>query len=424
MAPFDVVIRGTSEVLTLSGRPDEPAESALAPIPNGAIGIVEGKIAWLGPEAALPQDGVGPATEIIEAGGGFVGPGFVDPHTHLVFAGERSGEFDQRARGKSYLELGAAGGGIMATVRATRAASEGELVALAGPRLRRLLDQGVTTAEVKSGYGLTVADEVKLLRAVRHLGTDQPIELVPTLLCAHAVPEEHRSDRARFVSLCVEEIIPAVAQEDLAKTCDIFVDEGAFTHDEARKILGAARAKGLAVRLHADQLTANAGSELAAELGARSADHLENVSPAGVAALAKAGVSAVLVPTSTLFLRAERYAPGHALRTAGVNVALCTNVNPGSAMSENVSLTLGLACLENGLTAAEAFWGFTRGAAIALGLPEHGRLAVGGPADAVVFGCSSYLHLPYHLGVNHARAVVKRGLLVASPRGLGTELCH
>ncbi|MHB8874862.1 MAG: imidazolonepropionase [Myxococcaceae bacterium] len=423
MPPFDVVIRGASEVLTVTGTPGEPAERALAPISRGAIGIVEEKIAWLGPEAELPADAVGPATEVIEAGGGFVGPGFVDPHTHLVFAGERATEFDRRAQGKSYLELAQEGGGIMATVRATRAASEDQLVALAGPRLRRLLDQGVTTAEVKSGYGLTVADELKMLRAVRRLGAEQPIELVPTLMCAHTVPEEHKAERARYVALCANEIVPAVAEAGLAVACDAFVDEGAFTHDEARKILGAAHERGMKLRLHVDQLTGNGGAQLAAELGAASADHLEHVTPEGIAALAKAGVSAVLVPTSTLFLRVKPYAPGRKLREAGLNVALCTNVNPGSAMTENVSLAMGLACLENGLTAAEAYWAFTRGAALALGLPNHGRLAVGGPADAVVFGCTSFLHLPYHLGVNHARAVVKHGLLVASPRGLGAPLC-
>jgi imidazolonepropionase len=423
MAPFDVVIRGASEVLTVSGTAAGPAEGALGAIPHGAVGIIEDKIAWLGPEAQLPADAVGPATEVIEAGGGFVGPGFVDPHTHLVFAGERAAEFDLRAQGKSYVDIGKTGGGIMATVRATRAASEDELVALAGPRLRRLLDQGVTTAEVKSGYGLTVADELKMLRAVRRLAAEQPIELVPTLMCAHTVPEEHKADRARYVALCAEEIVPAVAEAGLAKCCDAFVDEGAFTHDEARLILGAAKKLGMPVRLHVDQLTANGGAQLAAELGALTADHLEHVTPEGIAALAKAGVTAVLVPTSTLYLRVKPYAPGRLMRDAGLNVALCTNVNPGSAMTENLSLAMGLASLENGLTAAEVYWAFTRGAALALGLPNHGRLAVGGPADAVVFGCASYVHLPYHLGVNHARAVVKHGLLVASPRGLGAQRC-
>lgn len=410
---FDLVIRNTSEVVTASGSFTDAAERGLAPIARGAVGVVDGRLAYVGVEEALPADAVGPKTQVIDARGGFVGPGLVDPHTHLVFAGERASELALRCRGASYLEIAQAGGGIMSTVRATRAASEEELVALALPRLRRLLSQGVTTAEVKSGYGLNLDDELKMLRVVRRLNTAQPIELWPTLLCAHAVPEEHQADRARYVALCVDEIIPAVTEAKLARYCDAFVEEGAFTADEAWRILTAAKRMGLVPRLHVDQLSSGQGAELAAELGAATADHLEQVSPQGIAALARAKVSAVLVPTSTLFLRAKPYAPGRALRDAGVNVALATNVNPGSAMTENVSLAMGLACLENGLTAAEAYWGFTRGAALALGLADVGKLQPGGDADLVVYGVPSYQHLPYRLGMNEARVVIKAGKVVA-----------
>ena len=409
LAPFDLVIRNTSVVLAA-------VDPSLNAIPRGAIGIQGGKVAYLGAEAGLPPGAVTPATRVVDAKGGFAGPGFVDPHTHLVFAGDRGGEFEMRCRGASYLDIAQAGGGIMNTVRATRAASEDALVEGARPRLARLLAQGVTTAEVKSGYGLDLANELKLLRAIRRLGQSQPVRLVPTLLCAHAVPAEFRDDRAGYVRLCLREILPAVASAGLAVACDAFCEQGAFTVEETRSLLSAAQSLSLRVKLHADQLSAQGGAALAAALGALSADHLEFVDARGAAALAEAGTSAVLVPTTTLFLRQRGFAPGRMLKDAGVNVALGTNVNPGSAMSESVGLTLGLGCLENGLSPAEAYWGMTRGAALALGLEEEGQLRVGGPADCVVFSCADPRHLPYHLAVNHAAVVVKSGqVAVDSP---------
>ncbi|WP_163864438.1 imidazolonepropionase [Myxococcus eversor] len=412
MQALELLVRNTSEVLTLEGTHREPAEAALTPKPGACVGVREGRIAFVGPESELPSGAVGPDTQVLDAEGGFVGPGFVDPHTHLVFAGERSAEFDLRNQGATYLEIAKAGGGIVSTVRATRAASEDELVRLALPRVQRLLEQGVTVAEVKSGYGLDLENELKMLRAVRRLGALTPVELVPTLLCAHALPQEYRERREDYVRLCIEEILPAVAREGLARFCDVFVEDSAFTVDEARRILTTGRALGLVPRLHADQLTARGASELAAELGAATADHLEQVTDAGMRALADANVTAVLVPTSTLFLRMRPYAPGRRLRDAGLNIALGTNVNPGSAMSENTALALGLACLENGLSAAEAYWAATRGAALSLGLQQHGRLAVGDAGDLVLFSCASFRHLPYHLGVGHARTVVKAGRVV------------
>ncbi|ADO72506.1 imidazolonepropionase [Stigmatella aurantiaca] len=420
MEPLELLIRNTSEVLTVEGSHREPAERALTPQPRASVGVRGGRVAWVGPEERLPPGAVDAATQVLDAGGMFVGPGFVDPHTHLVFAGERASEFDLRCQGATYLQIAQAGGGIVSTVRATRAASEEELIQWALPRLQRLLEYGVTTAEVKSGYGLDLENELKMLRVVRRLGQLTPVELVPTLLCAHAVPEEYKGRREAYVELCVQEILPAVAQEGLACFCDIFVEQSAFTPDEARRLLLAAKALGLRPRLHGDQLTSGGGAELAAELGAATVDHLEHVSEAGIRALAEANVTAVLVPTSTLFLRMRPYAPGRRLRDAGVNVALGTNVNPGSAMTENLPLAMGLACLENGLTAAEAYWAATRGAALALNLPSHGRLAVGDKADLVIFSCSNHQHVPYHLGVNHARTVLKSGRVVAR---MGTANC-
>jgi len=418
---FERLIRNTSEVLTISGAPPD-AEQALAPIPRGLVGISGGRIAFLGPEAQLPPDAVGPTTQVIDARGGFVGPGFVDPHTHAVFAGERAREFELRNRGATYLEIARAGGGIANTVQATRAASEEELVALAAPRLRRMLEFGITTAEVKSGYGLSAEAELKMLRAVRRLGETVPMTLVPTLLCAHAIPPEFKDRRGAYVDLCTEEIIPEVGELGLARFCDIFTEQGAFDVPESRRILQAGIAAGLMPRLHADQLSNMGAVDLACELRAASADHLEQISEAGITALAQAGVSACLVPLSTLYLRMRPYAPGRKLWDAGVNVALGTNVNPGSAMSENLPLTLGLACLENGLTPAEAYWASTRGAARALRLERVGLLELGGPADLVVFSCASFRHLPYHLGINHARVVIQAGSVVVE-RDQGMPTC-
>ncbi len=412
MDPFDLVIRNTSEVLTCDGPVGADAEATIAAIPRGAIGIAGGKIAWLGPEAQLPKEALGEDVDEIDARGSFVGPGLVDPHTHLVFGGERSAEFEQRCQGKSYLQIAEGGGGIISSVLATRAATERELMYGALPRAVNLLSHGVTTAEVKSGYGLDLETELKMLRAIKQLGGLQAVTLVATVLPLHALPPESKHARDAYLTFCCDEVLPRVAAEKLARFCDAFVEQSAFTADEARRLMKRARELGFIPRLHVDQLTAGKqGAELAAELGCASADHLEQVSPEGIAALARTNTVAVLAPTSTLFARAKPYAPGRALRDAGVTVALCTNCNPGSSMSENVALAMGLACLENGLTPAEAYLGFTRSAASALELPALGRLFVGGPADVVVYQCKSYRQLPYHLGVSEVRHVLKDGLM-------------
>lgn len=422
----DLVLRG-GRVCTLAGDRSEGAEAALGEIDPGAVAVHRGKVAWVGPESELKFNvEITPETEVVRVPGELVLPGFVDCHTHAVFAGERAGEFVERCAGRTYAEIAARGGGILATVAATRKASEDDLVQQALPRLRRLLRFGITTAEVKSGYGLTLDDELKMLRAVWRLGMEQPVELVPTLLCAHAVPAEHRGARGRYVRACVEEILPAVAREGRARFCDAFVEDGAFTVDEAREILEAGKQKGFLPRVHADQMSSNGGAELAAELGAASADHLEEVTPAGIEALARARVSAVLCPTSTFYLRQSKYAPGRALWDAGVNVAIASNLNPGSAMSENLSLALSLACLHNGLTPAEAVFAATRGGAQVLGIAERvGRISPGMQADIVVHGAPSPEHLVYHLAVSHVRTVVKAGRTVwrpgpESPRPCGT----
>ena len=390
---------------------------------GGAVAIDDRRIAWVGRDGDLEATADLCHAQVVDARGGLVTPGLVDSHTHLVFAGERAGEFALRCSGRSYLDVALSGGGIAATMRATLAATDVALLDSAVVRGRRLLAQGVTTVEVKSGYGLTVESELRLLRVIHALAHAlwTEVTVVPTLL-AHAVPPERSEDRDGFVREWCEALVPAAAREGLASSCDVFVEEGAFSVRESRRILDAAARHGLLPRAHADQLTASGGALLAAETGCASADHLEMVDDAGISAMARAGVVAGLLPLSTLFLGSERYAPGRRLLAAGVPVALATNLNPGSAMSENVGLVLSLACLKLGLSPAEALVAFTAGGARSLRRPDAGRLAPGCDADLVLWGCSSVEHLAWHMAVNHALAVVKRGRVVhRAPPGTAVD---
>ena len=412
--PFDVVVRNARTVFTADGPEGQDAREMLGAIPSGAVGIAAGKVAWLGPEGELPNGAVGPGTESVNAGGGLVAPGFVDSHTHAVWAGDRANEFALRCAGADYLAIAREGGGIAATVRAVREASEEHLVSLTLPRLRRLLEQGVTTAEVKSGYGLEPETELRMLRVVRTLGGRQPIALVPTFLWPHALPPEWQHDRAGFLAQG-RSVLQTVAAEKLARFADAFVEKGAFTAEEVRPLLEDARALGLGLKLHVDQLRPTRGAEFAASLGAVSADHLESVSPKGMLALATAKVTAVLMPTATLVLRLPNYAPGRAMVREGIRVAVASNVNPGSAPTENLALALSLACLQNGLTPEQALLGVTRFGAAALGDASLGRLRVGGPADLVVLGAPDVAHLISHVGVSHVQLVLKGGRSVLGP---------
>ncbi len=379
----------------------------------GAVAIDDRRVAWVGREEDLDSAVDFDGARTLDARGGLVTPGLVDSHTHLVFAGERAMEFALRCAGKSYIDLALSGGGIAATARATDAATDEALLHSAMARARRLLAQGVTTVEVKSGYGLTMAREGRLLRVIHDLAHAlwSEMTVVPTVL-AHAVPPERSGDRDAFVDEWCTEGIPAVARNRLAESCDVFVEEGAFTLDEGRRILDAARRHGLATRLHADQLTVSGASRLAAEAACASADHLEMIDDAGISALAAAGVVAGLLPLSTMFLGSQRYAPARRLLEAGVPIALATNLNPGSAMSENVGLVLSVACIGLRLSPAEALVSFTAGGARSLRLTDVGRLAPGCEADLVIWGCASVEHLAWHMAVNHALVVVKRGRVV------------
>jgi imidazolonepropionase len=335
-------------------------------------------------------------------------PGLVDPHTHLVFAGDRAHEHALRLAGATYLQIAQAGGGIRSTVAATRAAPDDALLASARRRLGRLVRSGVTTVEVKTGYGLSVADELRLLRLAVDLGRDAGCEVVPTLLGLHAAPPD--LPRTEWVRQVIEELTPQAARAG-ARGCDAFLEEGAFDAGECRAALRAGIEAGLCAHLHADQLSAGGGAQLAAELGCASADHLERTTPEGVAAMARAGVAAVLLPLAAWFLRQEA-ASAKPFLDAGVTVALGSNINPGSQRIESVSMLLAAGCLLAHLTPAQALWACTRGGAAALGLSDRGVIEAGKRADLVLFSCSDGAHLPYHAGVEHAAVVVAGGVVI------------
>jgi imidazolonepropionase len=386
----------------------EGGQGEIHPIDDAVLVWDEGTIVWVGRAAELPGDYR--HIERLDAGGGLVIPGLVDCHTHLAFAGWRAEEFEQRISGRSYLEIARAGGGIMATVRQTRAAGEQELVNRAGRFLEAMLALGVTTVECKSGYGLEEATELKLLRVYQRLANEQPVRLLPTFLGAHVVPPEFRDDRAGYVDLLVERWLPRVAQDRLAACCDVFVEESAFSAEEARRILRAGQGLGLRAKLHADQLTSSGGAELAAELGALSADHLEHVSERGISALADAGVVAVSLPLASLYLR-QPAMPARRLIAAEVPVAVATDFNPGSAPSFHLPLALTLACTLQGMTPAEALKGATIYAARAIGLEQEvGSLQVGKSADFAVIDAPDVTHWLYHLRPNACLLTIVRGV--------------
>jgi imidazolonepropionase len=386
----------------------EGGQGEIHAIDNAALVWDEAAIIWSGRAAELPARYRN--AEQLDAGSRLVIPGLIDCHTHLAFAGWRAQEFEQRISGRSYLEIARAGGGIMATVRQTRAATEQQLLERAGRFLEEMLALGVTTVECKSGYGLDEATELKLLRVYRRLAGDQPIRLLPTFLGAHVVPPEFRDNRTGYIDLLVERLIPQVAQDRLAACCDVFVEESAFSVGEARRILSAGQRLGMGSRLHADQLTSAGGAELAAELGALSADHLEHVSEPGIAALAEAGVVAVSLPLASLYLR-QPPMPARRLIAAGVPVAVATDFNPGSAPSYHLPLALTLACTLQGMTPAEALKGATIYAARALGLElEVGSLEAGKSADFAIIDAPDVTHWLYHLRPSACLLTVVRGV--------------
>ena len=415
----DLIVKDAAELLTLRGEATRPRVGSelrrLGIIERGALATRNGNIVWVGPTAELERTVTpAPGCRTIDASGKTVIPGLVDPHTHLLFAGSREQEFAQRIEGKTYMEIAAAGGGINATVRATRQASKDELKALARPRLRRMLELGVTTAEVKSGYGLETATELRMLEAINELGREELVGIVPTFLGAHDVPPEHRGNTDAYIRILLTEMIPEVASRRLARFNDVFCEQGVFSLEETEKILDAGRARGLIPKLHADELTPLCGAELAAAAKAASADHLLFITDRGIEAMARAGTVAVLLPGTAFFLAMGRYAPARTLIERGVPVALATDCNPGSCMTESLPLILAMACTQMRLTPAEAITAATLNAAWAIGEAARvGSLEPGKQADFLILDAPNHVHLCYHFGVNLVQAVFKRGRFAA-----------
>ena len=399
-ATGDLLLTGIGELVTNDVR----RSGQLGLVDHAAVAIRHGKIAWVGLEADLPSR----YRELpdLECEGRAVMPGFVDPHTHLVFAGERSTEFASRLAGASYLEIQKAGGGIAATVDATRRATFDDLLASAVDRAATMLENGTTTVEIKSGYGLEAETEIRSLEVARKVGETLPIDVVTTFLGAHQVPAEFVSDRKGYLHSIEQDMLPTASR--LASYCDVFCDRGAFTVEEARHVLEAGRRYGLKPRLHANQLGDTGGVELAAAIGAVSADHLEFVDAQQAAALAATGVVAVLCPTASWSMQSPQ-APGPLLWDHGVVVALATDCNPGTSYVKSMQLVIAVACLEMGLRLEEAVWSATRGGALALEEVDKGRILPGAVADLLVLEADSYRHLAYRPDANLVRTVIKQG---------------
>lgn len=380
---------------------------------DGALAVRNGQIAWLGPRSELPQ----PLRALAELDGRgwWLTPGLIDCHTHLVYAGDRAHEFEQRLRGTSYEDIARAGGGIASTVCATRAASEAELLQASGRRLIRLLAEGVTTLEIKSGYGLDRDNELKLLRVARALGSAHAVEVRTTLLAAHALPPEYAGRADDYVGLVCGEIIPAVASEGLADAVDAYCETIAFSPEQVRRVFEAARKARLPVKLHADQRSDLGGAALAAEFNALSADHLEYADAQGIAAMARAGTVAVLLPGAYYFLRETKPLPVDALRAAGVPIAIATDCNPGTSPVTSLLLMLNMACTLFRLTPEEALAGVTCHAAQALGLPDRGRLVAGMRADLALWEIDDPAQLAYAIGANPLAGIVRDGGILRWP---------
>jgi imidazolonepropionase len=399
----DLLLTGIGHLTTNAGQP----------MVDAAVKIEDGSVVYAGSGSDAPDQG--PSLRV-ECAGRAVLPGFVDSHTHLVFAGDRAAEFSMKMAGASYSDLAKSGGGILSTVAATRDAPDTDLFEAAAMRVRRMLAAGTTTVEIKSGYGLDLDTELRLLRVARRIAAELPVSVRTTFLGAHTVPPEFRNDRTGYVDLVIEEMLPQVAP--LTDYCDVFVEEGAFSVDEARRIFAAADGLGMEARVHAEQLTHSGGAALAAEIGAVSADHLDHVTEADATALANAGVVAVLVPGASYTMRSPQ-APGPMLIERGATIALATDCNPGTSYFESMGPVISLAVVQMGLTTEQAIHAATEGGALALGMEGHGTVTTGSAGDLVVLDAPFPAHIPYRPGTNLVWKTIKTGRVVAGGSGLG-----
>ena len=380
-------------------------------IRDGAIGITAGRIEWVGPRDDLSATPESLATEVLDAERAWITPGLVDCHTHLVYGGNRAAEFEMRLNGASYEEIARAGGGIVSTVLTTRDASDNELATSASGRLKTLLSEGVTTVEIKSGYGLDLATELRMLRIARLLGGTAPVTVKTTFLGAHAVPAEFKGRADSYIDFVVNEVLPAVASAGLADAVDCFCENIGFTPEQTMRVFDAAKALGLPVKLHADQRTDTGGAALAAKYGALSADHIEYSNEAGIAAMAAAGTVGVLLPGAYYFLREDHLPDIAAMRRHGLDMALATDSNPGSSPLVSILLALNFGCTIFRLTPEEALAGITRNGAKALGMgTTHGTIEVGKVADLVLWKVDAPAELAYAMGANPCLRVLKSGV--------------
>jgi imidazolonepropionase len=414
----NILIKNASELVTCSGFAAKAGRemSDLRIIEDGAVVIEKGIITAIGETREILAGREQSFETVIDVSGKAVLPGFIDPHTHLVFAGHRAEEFAWRLKGDRYMDILARGGGILSTVRATRKARKKELMAAAVSRLDRLLAHGVTTVEGKSGYGLDLKTEVKQLQVMASLNAGHPIDIIPTFLGAHAIPEEYRGRADAYIGYMADVVLPTVANLKLAEFCDVFCETGVFSIAQSRRLLEKASALGMKLKLHADEMTPIGGAELAADLGAVSADHLLFASDEGIRRMAAAGVVAVLLPATAFCLKAE-YARARFMIDVDCPVALATDLNPGSAFTESIPLIFALATLQMGMGIEETVSAMTINAAAAIGCADRiGSIDVGKIGDIVVLEFPSYRYLPYHTATNSVEMVVKAGKIVYDKR--------
>lgn len=417
MSELDLIVHGASAVVTPLGQEARGGSrfGEVEQLAGVAVACDAGRIVGIGPEAELRADTL--FRDELDARGGLVVPGFVDAHTHPVFLGTREDEFEMRNAGRSYLEISRCGGGILASMRGVRESSSETLLRALLQRLDRFLELGTTTIEAKTGYGLTPEDELKCLRVIEAAGELHSVELVPTFLGAHDFPPEYKDRPQAYVDLLVDKMLPMVAESGLAEYCDIFTEGHVFDLDSSRRILGRAADLGLGLRLHVDQLTPLGGAQLAAEVGAQSADHLEHVSEAGIDALAAAQVIPVLCPLVPLYLGESQEAPGRRMVSAGLAPAIATDFNPGSCYTQSLPEVLSWAALRFGFTAAESLCAATLNAACSLNRGARlGTVEVGKQADLAILDLPNLTHLTYEIGRNPVRAVVKHGRTVFQKR--------
>jgi len=414
---IELLLRGAGQLVTCGGSRRGPKRGKSLSDPglvrDGAIAVAEGRILAVGPRDEV-EKGIGSARvdRVVDAGGRVVLPGWVDPHTHAVFSSYRADEYEARIRGEGYLEIERRGGGIMRTVREVRLMDEDRLFELSWRRCTKMLEGGTTTIEIKSGYGLDLENERKMLRVVRRLASELPIDIAPTFMGAHQKPPEF-SAPGDYVRVVVDEMIPAIASEKLAEFIDVFCEEGVFGLGETEEILEAGRAYGFKLKLHADEITPMGGAELAARLGAISAEHLTKISPRGIEALASSGTIAVLLPGTTFGLGLRDFAPAREMIERGAAVALATDFNPGSAPACSMPFVVAIACSQMRMTPAEAVNAATYNAACAVDREASvGSLGVGKKADFVVYDIGDYREIPARAGANHAVTVVKEGNVV------------